>query len=79
MVDEYPQLNAELQYLGLGKERSIQQYEQYTGLNLRAHTQAHHCEQIYDWNTRSWLPSTATRKPPLARPIIGRGDDFVHD
>ena len=70
---------AELDHLGLGTVRTRQEYEQFSGLNMRAHTQDDFpCTKVYDWNTKQWLAPGSKRQLPYARPlprIIGAKPD----
>jgi hypothetical protein len=52
LSSEVPLRSEELDEYGLGTVRTLEEYEDYTGLSLRNRTIQTRCEEIFDWQGR---------------------------
>ena len=76
MSTQRPVKDRELIEYGLGTERTMHEYEIFSGLNLSNRSIAERCKQVFAWNTRQWFPRDSPR-PTLKPARELQGDEQV--
>ena len=55
--DTPPNDRREMEHLGLGTHRTLQEYIEFAGIDLRNQTLTSRCESTYDWQQHIWKPA----------------------